>query len=358
MQDPTIEFIRPRLVESKNIDTRHARITIEPLERGFGYTLGNALRRIMLSSMPGCAITEVRIEGVLHEYDAIKGVQEDVIDILLNLKSLALKMHTREHAMLRLKKQGPGKVSAGDIELIDDVEVVDPAHHIATLSQDAELDMEFTVCRGRGYETAESRLQDTDETRAVGVIHLDASFSPIDRISYQVEDARVEQRTDLDRLILDIESNGSIDPETAVKRAATILHDQIAVFVNLDEAMARSRPIEEPNIDPQLLKPVDDLELTVRSANCLKAESIYYIGDLVQHTELELMRTPNLGKKSLTEIKDVLATLNLELGMEIENWPPLSLMKDDDERGPGGISGLRGGGLRGGIGSGDYGAGL
>ena len=321
MQDPTTDFIRPRLVESKNIGDRRSRITIEPLERGFGYTLGNALRRIMLSSMPGCAITEVRIEGVLHEYAALKGVHEDVIDILLNLKSLALKMHTRNHAVLRLKKGGPGAVTAGDIELIDNVEVVDPNHHIATLAEDAELDMEFTVSRGRGYETAESRLQDTDESRAVGVIHLDASFSPIDKISYQVEDARVEQRTDLDRLILEIESNGSIDPEAAVKRAATILHDQIAVFVNLEEAMAQSRPIEESPVNPELLKPVDELELTVRSANCLKAESIYYIGDLVQHSEVDLLRTPNLGKKSLTEIKDVLAQRGLELGTKLENWP-------------------------------------
>ena len=339
MQDSTADFIRPRMVESKNLDDRRARITIEPLERGFGYTLGNALRRIMLSSMPGCAVTEVRIEGVLHEYAALEGVQEDVIDILLNLKSLVLKMHTREHAVLRLKKQGPGAVTASDIELIDDVEVVDPSHHIATLSQDGELDMELTVCRGRGYETAESRLQDADETRAVGVIHLDASFSPIDRISYQVEDARVEQRTDMDRLILDIRSNGSIDPESAVKRAATILHDQISVFVNLEEAMAKSRPVEEPEINPELLKPVDELELTVRSANCLKAESIYYIGDLVQHTEMELLRTPNLGKKSLTEIKDVLAQRGLELGTELENWPPLSLVEKNEGHGGGGHGG-------------------
>lgn len=352
MQDPTIEFIRPRLVESKNLDDRRARITIEPLERGFGYTLGNALRRIMLSSMPGCAITEVRIEGVLHEYAALKGVQEDVIDILLNLKTLALKMHTRSHAVLRLKKSGPGAVTAGDIELIDDVEVVDAAHHIATLSQGAELDMEFTVCRGRGYETAESRLRDADESRAVGVIQLDASFSPINKISYQVEDARVEQRTDLDRLIIDIESNGSIDPESAVKRAATILHDQISVFVNLEEAMAQSRPVDEPEINPILLSPVEVLELTVRSANCLKTEGIYYIGDLVQQTEMDLMRTPNLGKKSLTEIKDVLAQQGLELGMKLDNWPPMSLMKDDDNRGPqGGMGGLGGlGGLGGGAG--------
>ena len=333
MQDPTIEFLRPRLVEAKNIDDRHSRITIEPLERGFGHTLGNALRRILLSSMPGCAVTEVRIEGVLHEYSALEGVQEDVLDILMNMKSLALKMHTRNEATLTVKKKGPGAVTAADIDLIDDVEIVDADHHIATLAKEGNLDMEFTVRRGRGYETAESRLHDTDESRAVGVIQLDASYSPISRISYAVEDARVEQRTDLDRLVLEIESNGSIDPETAVRRAATILHDQISVFVNLEESMIQSKADEEPEIDPILVRPVDDLELTVRSANCLKAENIYYIGDLVQHTETELLKTPNLGKKSLTEIKDVLAQRGLALGVKLENWPPASLVKDEEPSG-------------------------
>jgi len=328
MQDPTTEFLRPRLVEAKSIDDRRSRITVEPLERGFGYTLGNALRRILLSSMPGCAVTDVRIEGVLHEYSTLEGVQEDVTDILMNLKSLALKMHTRNEAVLRLKKKGPGRVTAADIELTDDIEVVDPGHHIATLSRSAELEMEFTVRRDRGYKTAESRLRDSDDTR-VGVIHLDASFSPINRISYAVEDARVGQRTDLDRLVMEIESNGSIDPETSVRRAATILHDQISVFVNLEESVLQSQAAEEPEIDPVLLKPVDELELTVRSANCLKAESIYYIGDLVQHTETELLKTPNLGKKSLTEIKDVLAQRNLTLGVKLENWPPHSLAGDE-----------------------------
>ncbi len=330
MQDPTVEFLRPRLVEAKTIDKQHSRITIEPLERGFGHTLGNALRRIMLSSMPGCAVTEVRIEGVLHEYSTLEGVQEDVIDILMNLKSLPIIMHDRDEAVVTLRKKGAGVVTAADIELVNDVELVDPTHHIATLSKDAELDMELTIRRGRGYETAESRLSESDESRAVGVIQLDASFSPINRISYAVEDARVEQLTDLDRLVIEIESNGSIDPEAAVRRAATILHDQISVFVNLEESMVQSQVEEEPEIDPSLLKPVDDLELTVRSANCLKAENIYYIGDLVQHTETELLKTPNLGKKSLTEIKDVLAQRNLALGVKLENWPPASLVKESD----------------------------
>lgn len=330
MQDPTVEFLRPRLVEAKTIDKQHSKITIEPLERGFGHTLGNALRRIMLSSMPGCAVTEVRIEGVLHEYSTLEGVQEDVIDILMNLKSLPIIMHNRSEAIVTLRKKGAGVVTAGDIELTDDVELVDSDHHIATLSKDAELDMELTIRRGRGYETAESRLQDSDESRAVGVIQLDASFSPINKISYSVEDARVEQLTDLDRLVMEIESNGSVDPEVAVRRAATILHDQIAVFVNLEESMVQSQVEEEPEIDPSLLKPVDDLELTVRSANCLKAENIYYIGDLIQHTETELLKTPNLGKKSLTEIKDILAQRNLSLGVKLENWPPVSLVKEDE----------------------------
>ena len=330
MQDPTVEFLRPRLVEAKTIDNQKSKITIEPLERGFGHTLGNALRRIMLSSMPGCAVTEVRIEGVLHEYSSLEGVQEDVIDILMNLKTLPVIMHTRNEAVLTLRKKGAGAATAADIDLVDDVELVDPDHHIATLSTDAELDMEITIRRGRGYETAESRMKDSDETRAVGVIQLDASFSPITKISYAVEDARVEQLTDLDRLVLEIESNGSIDPEVAVRRAATILHDQIAVFVNLEESMVQNQVEEEPEIDPSLLKPVDDLELTVRSANCLKAENIYYIGDLVQHTETELLKTPNLGKKSLTEIKDVLAQRNLTLGVKLENWPPASLIKEDE----------------------------
>jgi DNA-directed RNA polymerase subunit alpha len=330
MQDPTVEFLRPRLVEAKTVDNKYSKITIEPLERGFGHTLGNALRRIMLSSMPGCAVTEVRIEGVLHEYSTLDGVQEDVIDILMNLKSLPVIMHTRNEAVVTLRKRGPGVATAADIELVDDIELVNPDHHIATLSQDAELDMEITIRRGRGYETAESRMKDTDETRSVGVIQLDASFSPINKISYAVEDARVEQLTDLDRLVLEIESNGTIDPEVAVRRAATILHDQISVFVNLEESMVQNQVEEEPEIDPSLLKPVDDLELTVRSANCLKAENIYYIGDLVQHTETELLKTPNLGKKSLTEIKDVLAQRNLTLGVKLENWPPPSLVKEDE----------------------------
>jgi len=327
MQQATADFLKPRLVDVQNIDTKHARITIEPLERGFGYTLGNALRRILLSSMPGSAVTEVKIDGVLHEYSTMEGVQEDVIDILMNLKNLTLKMHARDRAVLKLSKKGPGTVTAGDIQIEHDVEVVDPEHIIAHLSKEGKIDMEITVTQGRGYQPVELRGI-AQEQKIIGVMQLDASYSPIRRVSYAVENARVEQRTDLDKLVLDIETNGSIDPEEAVRRAATILHDQMSVFVNLEETASEASIRETPEVDPLLLRPVDDLELTVRSANCLKAENIYYIGDLIQRSEVELLKTPNLGKKSLTEIKEVLATRGLSLGMKLENWPPASLRKE------------------------------
>jgi DNA-directed RNA polymerase subunit alpha len=324
MQSSATEFLKPRLVDVQTLGPMRAKITLEPLERGFGYTLGNALRRILLSSMPGCAITEVRIEGVLHEYSTIEGVQEDVIEILLNLKSLALRMHgTRAETTLKLSKKGPGRVTAADIVLDQDVEVVDSTHLIANLTKAGSLDMEMRIARGRGYQPVLARP--ADENRSIGVMQLDASFSPIRRVSYTVENARVEQRTDLDKLVLDIETNGAIDPEEAVRRAANILQDQISIFVDLKSPEAKAIESPEPNINPLLLRPVDDLELTVRSANCLKAENIFYIGDLVQRTEVELLKTPNLGKKSLTEIKDVLATHQLSLGMKLENWPPASL---------------------------------
>ena len=329
MQDSTAEFLKPRLVDVQTADDRHAKIIIEPLERGFGYTLGNALRRILLSSMPGCAITEVKIEGVLHEYSTVEGVQEDVIDMLLNLKAVALKMHARDEAVLKLSKKGTGVITAGDIQIEHDVEVVNPDHVIAHLSKDGSIAMELTVTRGRGYQPVETRVN-PEEGKSIGVMQLDASYSPVRKVSYSVEDARVEQRTDLDKLILEIETNGAIDPEEAVRRAATILHEQIAVFVNLEETTSASPSVDEPEVDPMLLRPVDDLELTVRSANCLKAENIYYIGDLIQRTEVELLKTPNLGKKSLTEIKDVLAQRGLSLGMKLEAWPPASLRKESE----------------------------
>ncbi len=325
MQSSATEFLKPRLVDMQAVGPMHAKITLEPLERGFGHTLGNALRRILLSSMPGSAITEVKIEGVLHEYSTLEGVQEDVIEILLNLKALALRMHGRDEATLTLSKKGPGIVTAGDITLDHDVEVVDPSHHVATLTKAGSLQLELKVTRGRGYEPVSARP--TDENRSIGMMQLDASYSPVRRVSYTVDNARVEQRTDLDKLILDIETNGSIDPEEAVRRAANILQEQISIFVDLERPAAEEQQKKEPEMDPLLLRPVDDLELTVRSANCLKAENIFYIGDLIQRTEFELLKTPNLGKKSLTEIKDVLAQHGLSLGMKLESWPPPSLQE-------------------------------
>jgi DNA-directed RNA polymerase subunit alpha len=300
-------------------------VTLEPLERGFGHTLGNALRRILLSSMPGTAIVNVEIEGVLHEYSTIEGVQEDVIDILLNLKKVALRMHNREEATLTLGKKGPGPVTAGDIKLDHDIEVINPDFVIANLTRAGELNMKLRVAKGRGYQPATRKDGDEDESRPIGSLQLDASFSPVSRVSYNVDRARVEQRTDLDKLIIDIETNGTVDPEEAIRHAATILQDQLSAFVDLQASTQETSETEQAAVDPILLRPVDDLELTVRSANCLKAESIYYIGDLIQRTEVELLKTPNLGKKSLTEIKDVLATKGLSLGMRLENWPPARL---------------------------------
>jgi len=324
------EFLKPTVINVDTVDDTRARVTLEPLERGFGYTLGHALRRILLSSMPGAAVTEVRIDGISHEYSVVPGAQEDVIAILLNLKNLAVRMHNRDEAVLRVSKKGPGAVTAGDIQLDHDVEVVNPDHLLANLSAEGELNMEITVSTGRGYQVVESDPENT-ETIGVGILRLDASYSPVRRVSYTVENARVEQRTDLDKLVMEIETNGAIDAEDAVRRAATILHEQISVFVRLEESAQSDTQILEEKIDPVLLRSVDDLELTVRSANCLKAENIYYIGDLIQRTEVELLKTPNLGKKSLTEIKDVLATRGLSLGVKLENWPPASLQRDKHE---------------------------
>jgi len=325
MQGSAYEFLKPRLVDISVINDRRAKVTLEPLERGFGHTLGNALRRILLSSMPGAAVTEVEIDGVLHEYTTVEGVQEDVIDILLNLKGLDIVMHERDEATLKLDKKGPGPVTAGDIETTHDVEIVRPEYVIANLTKAGALSMSIKVQRGRGYQPATVRATFEEEERPIGNLQLDASFSPVRRVSYTVESARVEQRTDLDKLVLDIETNGSINPEEAVRRAANILQDQISIFVDLKSPETKAEEKREPDMDPLLLRPVDDLELTVRSANCLKAENIFYIGDLIQRSEFELLKTPNLGKKSLTEIKDVLAQHGLSLGMKLENWPPASL---------------------------------
>jgi DNA-directed RNA polymerase subunit alpha len=330
MQNSVNEFLTPRVIKVDEKSTTRALVTLEPLERGFGHTLGNALRRILLSSMPGCAVTEVEIDGVLHEYSAIEGVQEDVIEILLNLKGVALVMNGKDEAELTLSASGAGVVTAGDIQVDHDIEIRNPEHVICTVTGDQPVEIRVVAQRGRGYSPADSRLDSDDETRSIGRLQLDASFSPIRRVSYVVDSARVEQRTDLDKLVIDLETNGTIDPEEAIRRAATILQQQLAVFVDLEGQTQAAAAEAADEVDPILLRPVDDLELTVRSANCLKAENIYYIGDLVQRTEVELLKTPNLGKKSLTEIKDVLASRGLSLGMRLENWPPASLK--DDER--------------------------
>ncbi len=323
------EFLKPRIVDVQVVSGKHAKVTLEPLERGFGHTLGNALRRILLSSMPGAAITEAEIEGVLHEYSTVEGVQEDVIDILLNLKKVSLRMHNRDEATLTLSKKGPGPVTAGDITVDHDIEIVNPDHVIANLTKAGELSMTLKVTKGRGYQPATARQGEESEGVTIGRLQLDASYSPVNRVAYTVDRARVEQRTDLDKLIIDIETNGTVDPEEAIRHAATIMQDQLSAFVDLEARSEEQPQAAESDVDPILLRPVDDLELTVRSANCLKAESIYYIGDLIQRTEVELLKTPNLGKKSLTEIKDVLATRGLSLGMRLENWPPPGLKAND-----------------------------
>jgi len=324
---PSSAFLKPRIIDVQNISPYHAKLTMEPFERGYGHTLGNALRRTLLSSLPGWAATEVKINGVLHEYSTLDGVQEDVVDILLNLKGIVLKLHNRDEVLLNLKKSGEGIVTAGDIEAIHDVEIVNPDHVIAHLAAGGKLDMQIKVEQGRGYIAATSRKVIEETGRSVGSILLDASFSPVRRVSYSVEAARVEQRTDLDKLIVDIETNGAIDPEEAVRYAARILVEQLTVFADLKGLPAQVEEKKASQIDPVLLRPVDDLELTVRSANCLKAENIYYIGDLIQRTETELLKTPNLGRKSLNEIKEVLASRGLTLGMKLENWPPAGLEK-------------------------------
>lgn len=325
MQASAIEFLKPRLVDVRQVGTNSAKITIEPLDRGFGHTLGNALRRVLLSSMPGCAITEVEIDGVLHEYTTIEGVQEDVTEIMLNLKGLAIRMHAREESTLTLNKKGPGVVLASDIMIDHDVEVMNPDHVIAHLTKEGELNMAMKVEVGRGYQPAAGRFDEEEGDRPIGKLLLDASFSPIRRVAYVVDSARVEQQTNLDKLLVEIETNGTVDPEEAIRHAAELLRDQLSVFVDLSGKETESPSAQEAEIDPILLRPVDDLELTVRSANCLKAESIYFVGDLIQRTEVELLKTPNLGKKSLTEIKDVLASRGLSLGMRLENWPPPGL---------------------------------
>ena len=319
-------FLKPRIIDVQSVGPYHAKVTMEPFERGYGHTLGNALRRVLLSSMPGFAPTEVKIGGVLHEYSTIEGVQEDVVDLLLNLKGVVLKLHNREEALRNLKVQGEGVLRASGLESTHDVEVGNPDHVIAHLAPGGKIDMQIKVEAGRGYIPATTR-QTLKEGRSIGNIMLDASFSPVKRVSYAVESARVEQRTDLDKLIIDIETNGVVEPEEAIRYAARVLMEQLSSFADLKGTPAPVEAPKTPQVDPILLRPVDDLELTVRSANCLKAENIYYIGDLIQRTETELLKTPNLGRKSLNEIKEVLAARGLTLGMKLENWPPAGLEK-------------------------------
>ena len=325
-------LLKPKSITVESLDDNRAEVILEPFERGYGHTLGNALRRVLLSSMVGYAPTEVTIAGVVHEYSTLDGVQEDVVNILLNLKGVVFKLHNRDEVTLTLRKDGEGVVTGADIQVPHDVEVVNPGHVIATLSQGGKLDMQIRVEKGRGYVPGNVRRYADEGSKPIGKIVLDASFSPIRRVSYAVESARVEQRTDLDKLVLDIETNGTISAEDAVRAAAKILVEQLAVFAQLEghELAAFDQSTQKgaaDRFDPILLRPVDEFELTVRSANCLKAENIYYIGDLIQRTENELLKTPNLGRKSLNEIKEVLASRGLTLGMKLENWPPLGLDK-------------------------------
>lgn len=318
-------LLKPRIIDVQSVSPVEAKVIMEPFERGFGHTLGNALRRILLSSMPGYAPTEVSIDGVLHEYSSIDNVQEDVVNILLNLKGIVFKLHNREVVSLKLNKEGEGPVCAGDIELPHDVEIINPEHVIAHLSAGGKLAMEIKVEKGRGY--VPGNMRNLGDSKTIGQMVLDASFSPVRRVAYAVEAARVEQRTDLDKLIVDIETNGIVEPEEAIRYAARVLIEQLSVFADLEGTAPVAEAAKPTQVDPVLLRPVHDLELTVRSANCLKAENIYYIGDLIQRTENELLKTPNLGRKSLNEIKEVLAARGLTLGMKLENWPPAGLDK-------------------------------
>ena len=321
------ELMVPRVVEAKYTSGREARVALEPMERGFGHTLGNALRRVLLSSIPGAAITEVEIDGVKHEYDTLDGVREDVVDILLNLKGVAIRKHERVKADLRLQKKGPGKVTAGDIEIGHDIEIANPKHVIANLTGSGAIDMRLTIERGRGYVPVPSRNLD-DQEHSIGTLLLDASFSPIRRVTYHVENTRVEQRTDLDRLILELETNGTVEPEEIVRLAAVILSEQLSVLVGLEGEVSRPAPTHTTEVDPVFKLPIDELTLGVRSINSLKQENIFFVGDLVQKGEEELMKqTPNIGIKTVAEIKQALAARELTLGMKVENWPPADLAR-------------------------------
>jgi DNA-directed RNA polymerase subunit alpha len=317
------ELIRPSKIDiqSGKDKRRMATVVAEPLERGFGTTLGNALRRILLSSLQGAAVTSVQIDGVLHEFSSIAGVREDVTDMILNIKEIAFALHAEGPKRLTLKKSGPGVVKAGDIQQSADVQILNPEHVICSLDQGAELRMEFTINNGKGYVAAD---RNRAEDAPIGLIPVDSIYSPVRRVSYRVENTREGQILDYDKLIMTVETNGAVSPEDAVAYAARILQDQISVFINFSEptvAVAEEVRQELP-FNAALLKKVDELELSVRSANCLKNDNIVYIGDLIQKSEAEMLRTPNFGRKSLNEIKEVLAQMGLHLGMEVTNWPP------------------------------------
>ena len=316
------DFLTPKEILVEEVDSNNSKIVLEPLERGFGHTLGNALRRIILSSIPGAAVSEAKINGVLHEFGSIDGVKEDVINILLNLKGLSVRLLDQEEVEISVNKSGSGDIKGSDFELPAGVEIVNPDHVVATLADKGSLEMTAKVTKGRGYVPVDIIALAESEDTEVGSLKIDASYSPIKKVSYSVENARVENRTDLDKLILEVETNGTIDPEEIVRLAATILQRQLMAFAELGFETEEPEEDETPPVDPIMLRPVDELELTVRSANCLKVEKIHYIGDLVTRKESDLLRTPNLGRKSLNEIKEVLAARGLSLGLELENWPP------------------------------------
>ncbi len=319
------QVLRPRGLKVEPVGPNHARVVVEPLERGYGHTLGNALRRVLLSSISGAAIVEAEIDGVLHEYTTLEGLQEDVIEVLLNLKGVALRLNGVDESTLTLSKKGKGVVTAGDITTDHTVEIINPEHVICHLTKDVSLNMRLKARRGIGYQPAVTRTNPDEEARPIGRLQIDASFCPVRRVAYSVDAARVEQRTNLDKLVLDVETNGTVAVDEAVRQAAQTLHEQLSIFGDFKSRDMTESEKDKTGVSPLLLRPIDDLELTVRSANCLKAESIYYIGDLVQKTEVELLKTPNLGKKSLTEIKDVLGAKGLALGTKLENWPPAGI---------------------------------
>ena len=320
MQISVIDLLVPTEIQVDDVTPNLSKITLEPLERGFGHTLGNALRRILLSSMPGAAVTDVAIDGISHEYSTIEGVREDVIDILLNIKDMPVNVIEGNQAEITLDVTGPCDVLASSFEVPGNVELTNSDFHVATIVDKVNLKMTLTVRTGRGYEPADLR---DDEDRVVGALKVDASYSPVRRVSYTVDNARFEKRTDLDKLVIELETDGTLDPKMAIEHAATILQQQLSSFVDLDAIAEQEAKKDQNDFDPILLRSIEELELTVRSTNCLKAESIFLIGDLIHRSEFDLLKTPNLGKKSLNEIKDVLASKELSLGMNVENWPPV-----------------------------------